>query len=227
MYNLNPLMRNVLITQQEVIFHAPTKQTLDSRMIEQSIIVAEERWIREELGSEFYEDLISKKNLIITSGNLAAQQVLVGPKPTLKAGDIVNAFEYLNTDYQNLWKMYLWKIVAECVLVSAFPEGYVQMGSQGVFHTVPPAGLQVTSGEVTPLLSSVKWMMDKKIQDRVSPLLNSMHIYLCKNKTTFTLYKKDCADCIKDEENVKVKNAGLALGIYDDSDKSNGIYNFD
>ncbi len=222
MYNINPLMRNVLLTSQEVIFHAPTKHTLDPRMIDNSIIVAEERFLREELGTALYADMANTKNKEITSGNIAAMQILVGTPsdlvPTLKEGDILNSFKFMSTAYQNLWKQFLWKVGAECVLISAYPEGFVQFSSEGTMHQVPPAGLMVTSGFVSPLLGSMKWIMDKKIQDRVGPLVNNMHRYICENRIDFGLYKKPCPDCGDDEG--KEKWSGLAQGLYeDDSDK--------
>lgn len=215
MYNLNPLMRNTLITFEEVMFHAQTKHTIDRRQIEQSIIIAEERFISTELGADLYDALTMAKNKVVDSGTLAATQILVGASPVIQSGDLINAYEYMSAEYQALWKQHLWKLTAECVMVSAFPEGFVQFSSEGVFHTVPPAGLMVTSGLVTPLLPSMKWMMDKKIMDRISPLLNSMHRYICKNKVNFSLYGKECEDCSKPN----AKWSGIATGLYDETDQ--------
>ena len=211
-------MRNVLITPAEVMFHAPTKQTLDARQIEQSIIIAEERFIRPELGWLFYEELILAKNLVVTDLNLSATQDLFGDEhTTLKPGDRVNAYEFMLAGQQALWKEHLWKITAECVMVIAFPEGFIQFSSEGVFHTVPPAGLMVTSGLVTPELRSVKWAMDNKIQDRIAPLMQSMHNFLCRYKTTngYVNYVKECP-C--DEDAPKLKHNDFILSLYDEED---------
>lgn len=220
MYNLNNLMRNVLITAQEVIFHAPTKHTLDPRMIENSIIVAEERFIRAEIGTAMYDDMANAKNVVVTLANKVMLQAAIGAAPILQVGDIVNAFELMSPSYQLLWKQHLWKLVAECTLVSAYPEGFAQFGSEGVFHVSPPAGLMVTSGLVSPLLPTVKWTMDKKIQDRVGPLINSLHSYICKNKTSsvYTLYGKTCiTDCDgTTSAPEKEKWSGFALDVYED-----------
>lgn len=217
MYKLNELDRKVLITVDEVIFHAPTKHSLDPRMILQSIIVAEERFIRPEIGSAMYDYIVEQKNIIVTSGNIAALEVVSGL--TLQEGQILNAVEQLNPSYQSLWKNHMWKLTSECVIASSYPEGFAQFGSEGVIHQSPPAGLMVTSGLVTPLLGTVKWAMDKKIQDRIAPLFDSMHEYICKNKVTngYSLYRKTCPeiDCNGDIE-VKEKWAGLALDMYDD-----------
>jgi hypothetical protein len=56
-------MRNVLITTDEVIFHAPTKQTLDPRTIQNSIIIAEERFIVPAIDYPLYYELASTKNV--------------------------------------------------------------------------------------------------------------------------------------------------------------------
>src|SRR5947207_928971 len=100
MYRLNPLKRNVLITTDEVIFHAPTKQTLDPRTIEQHIIVAEERFIRPALGYDFYQALVVAKNTLVTSSNKSTLETTIndsleeGQKQVeLTEGQVVNAYE--------------------------------------------------------------------------------------------------------------------------------------
>lgn len=225
MYTVNRLMRNTLTTPIEALFHAPTKQNVDVRPIESSIIVAEERFIRTELGYDFYEYMVNTKNkTLANSGEVTIAQPLVGATdPVLTVGDIVNAFEYLPQAYQTLWKQHLWKLVSECVIASAFPEAFIQFGAEGAFHTVPPAGLMVTSGLVTPLTSSMKWALDKKILNRISPLLESMHTFICKNKADYPYYKRECpGGCNGDDENVKSKWSGFCLDIYRDLDDSRG-----
>lgn len=223
MYSLNKLKRNVLITFEEVMFHAPTKHTLDERLISQSIIVAEERFLRTELCYDFYEALINSKNVLITEDNKDQYQTdIIAATPEddplgpieIKVGDILNASEFLSIVNQELWNKYLWKITAEAIVISAYPDAYVQLGSEGALHTVSPAGLQQTSGFVLPLLTSIKWAIDKKIQDRLGPLLDSMKQYLCRNKTSFPTYCKEKCPC--DDETTNSKNAGVALDAYND-----------
>lgn len=218
MYSLNKLERNVLITVDEVLFHAPTSHQLDPRMIEQSIIVAEERFIRPEIGYSMYESLIGAKNVVVTSGNIVSLQALMGAEPVLVEGNIVNAYELLSTDNKSLWKNHLWKLTSECVIASAFPEAFVQFTSEGAIHKSPPAGLMVTSGSVTPLSSSMKWTLDKKIQDRLAPLIQAMHNYLCRNKSLFAYYNsKDCLEgCDDSDTDRNDKWAGIALDLYTD-----------
>lgn len=227
MYRINPLKRNVLITTDEVVFHAPTKHTLDPRTIEQHIIIAEERIIRVALGYDFYRALVDSKNVLITDGNKAAQQALVNASlpvgsqaQVLNTGDIVNAYEYLSADNKLLWTEHLWKLCAECVMLAAYPEGFVQFGSEGAHHTQPQQMPMGGSGVVTPDLRSMKWSMDKKMMDRIDPLRESMHLWLCKKQkadsTKYTDYEKTC-DCDADGVAYKRKS-DIILGLYDDID---------
>lgn len=216
MYQQNLLKRDVLITPAEVVFHAPTKHELDHRMILNSIIVAEERFIKGELGYDFYEDLIAAKNILITSLNEAAYESDSGLQ--LAPGDLLNASELMPSQYQILWDKHLWKVVAECVMVSAYPEGFVQFGSEGTLHNSPPAGLMVTSGHVVPLLSSLKWVVEKKVKDRIDPLIKSMHEFICKNEADYPLYGKECVSCSEENKDYRRKFNGVALDLYDDID---------
>lgn len=213
----------MLITYEEVVFHAPTKHTLDERLITQSIIIAEERFFRPELCYDFYESLINSKNVLVTSSNLTdlqddiddatADDDPLGPLQ-IAEGDLLNASEFLTEKNQELWNKYLWKAVAEAVVISAYPDAYIQLGSEGAVHTVSPAGLQQTSGFVLPLLSSMKWAIDKKVQDRLGPLLDAMKQYLCRNRSSFEAYCKEKCPC--EDEHQNTKNAGIALNFYHD-----------
>lgn len=228
MHRINQLYRNVLITPDEVIFHAQTKQTLDPRMILNAIIIAEERLIRPALGYDLYTALIDSKNKLVTAGNKATLQAEIQASlpensqgTTLSEGDIVNAMEYLSAENLTLWKQHLWKLTAECVMLAAMPESYVQYASEGVIHTAPTSSpLSSPGSAVTPELRSVKWVMDKKMMDRIDPLREAMHQWLCKQKkadeTKYALYTKAC-DCDVDGVAYKRKS-DIVLGVYDDAD---------
>jgi hypothetical protein len=218
MYRINPLQRNVLITTDEVIFHAPTKHTLDPRTIQNAIIIAEERFIRPALGNAMYDELRSIKNLLVTNDNLAATQAAFGTSTTLKSGNLVNAAEYLTGYNSTLWYDILWKLCAEAVMLTAFPEAYIQFGSAGVAHTVAPASPMGGSGEVGPDLRSVKWMMDKKLMDRIDPLVQALEFYICSYKIQFPKYTKDCP-C--DDSNSKSRKTNFILGLYDNDENCN------
>lgn len=228
MYRKNQIYRNVLITPDEVIFHASTRHTMDVRMVENSIIVAEERLIMPTLGHEFYNSLIEEKNVTVTSANKSALQAAVNNSlpagsqiVTLQEGDVVNSMSHLSTDNQALWKQHLWKLTAECVMLSAFPEGYAQFTSEGVQHMNPVNPM--SGGAATPELRSMKWSMDKKMMDRIDPLREAMHLWLCtkrkSDKTKYPLYTKPC-DCNVDGVAYKRKS-DIVLGIYDDENDSN------
>lgn len=225
MYRFNPLYRNVLITTDEVIFHSPSKQTLDPRTIQNSIIIAEERFIRPALCDDFYYDLIGLKNKEVTAENKTELETQInGTLPpgteavTLAVGNIINAMEFLSADYLTLWKQHLWKLTAECVMLLAVPEAFVQFGSEGVIHTSPVASPLNTTGVSTPELKSVRWAMDKKLMDRIDPLLEAMHAWICSRKkadaTKYTLYCKHC-DCDHNGTSYKRKT-DLIMGLYDD-----------
>jgi len=228
MYRINPLGRKVLITTDEVIFHAPTKHTLDPRGIEQSIIVAEERFISHALGYDFYYQLLDQKNTVVTPANKAALQAEIdnalppnAQLVILREGDIVNASENLNGENAALWSQHLWKLTAECVVFLSIAEGYVQFGSEGTIHAQPPAGPINNTSVVSPELKAVRWAMDKKMMDRIDPLLEAMHMWVCREKKSnparYPLYEKAC-DCNTKGIAYKRKT-DIILGIYDDEDE--------
>lgn len=224
MYRLNKFERPVLIVSEEVIFHAATMHTLDQRMVDQAIIIAEERLIRPALGNDFYYALLDEKNLLITSGNIVAQQALIDAsweakdkKPAaLREGDIVNASEYMSEDSLALWKQILWKLAAEAVMLVAVSDSFVQFTSDGTIHKLPQSGPLTGAGSVTPDLRSIKWTMDKKMGDRIDPLMEAMHQWICRQQDTddtkYPDYTKTC-DCNSKGVAYKRKT-DIILGIY-------------
>lgn len=219
MYQLNPLMRNVLITTNEVIFHAPTKHTMDPRIIQQAIIIAEERFIVPALGFTFYTALVNEKNVEIIDDTVKDAMQLLMPvpaNPVLQLGDVVNAMEFMTTDNRALWKQVLWKLCAECVMLIAYPEAYIQFGAEGLHHSVAPASPMGGGQIVGPDLRSVKWMMDKKHTDRIDPLLESLQSYICFYKSKYPSYT-DCP-CENSDSEFQGKKTNIILGLYDDVD---------
>lgn len=214
MYRKNRLKRNVLITADEVIFHAPTKHTLDPRTIEQSIIVAEERFAVEVLGYPFYNALAIEKNRLVTEANRDAMQTLVGISEELKPGDLVNSSKYLSAGNLRLWDHILWKYLAECVALASTPESFIQLGSEGAVHNQATSSPMGGGGVVTPELRSIKWAMDKKMFDRIDPLKTAIHNFVCANKASYPLYEKPC-DCDSSGNPYK-RRTDVVVGIYDD-----------
>lgn len=222
MYRLNTLNRGVLIMTDEVIRHGPTDQTLDPRKIESSIIIAEESFIMPALGYSFYQALLAEKNKVVTDANKETLEEAAGT--TLNVGDVVNAAEFLSTANKALWNYILWKLLAECVLFIAYPEGFMTFGSAGVVHENPVAGPMGATGVSTPDLRSVKWVMDKKMLGRINPLMEALHVWVCKQKVVDTslypLYCKDC-DCDKDGQPYK-RRTDIILGIYPCDEDNDG-----
>lgn len=214
MINQNRLLRNILITPAEVAFHAPISHEWEERTIGQSIIPAEERFIRVALGEEMYDEMRIQKNKEITNDNITAINTEFNTE--FKVGDKVNSFTFLNESYKELWIEHLWKICAECVAFTAAPEGYVKQTVAGTVLAAPTQTPLSGPSAVAPGLQTVKWSMDKKLEDRIDPLLHSMHLWICKRKNLYPLYNKDCP-C--DEEPIAYKKkTHIILGIYDDED---------
>jgi len=221
MYRLNPFTRSVLITTDEVIHHAGQTHTLDPRRIQDSIIVAEERFIRQFIGFDFYEILRAAKNTVVTSGNISSLQTAINATLTnpitLVEGQIVNAREFLSGANLLLWDEYLWKILAECVMFLAFPENYTDFTSQGIVHNNPTAVGFDGAKTQTPELKAIQWQMDKKLMERIDPLLSQMHAWICYKRKTdasiYPLYTKEC-DCEEDGISVSRKT-NFILDIYE------------
>jgi hypothetical protein len=228
-YNANLLMRNVLITPTEVLFHAPTKQTFDPRTIQQAIIIAEEMYIRPALGNAMYNEIATQKNKQVTEANAGDLQQNMPNGVYLNLNYIVNSYLFLNANYQLLWLNILWKLVAECVGLIAFPEGWVQFGADGVTHSVPTASPLSGGGVTSPDLASIKFMLDKKQMLRIDPLLNALKNYLCHNSSLYPLYT-GCTPAMdttnvdsnapnySQDEQLQPKRSNFVLGIYEDED---------
>jgi hypothetical protein len=215
MYQVNPLNRKVLIMSDEVLFHGATSHTTDVRMIEQAIIIAEERFVKKSICKAFYEDFRNKKNVIVDNTNIATLSAATGV--TLVAGEIVNAIELVtNAWYKTLWNEYLWKICAECVIYTATPTNFSEYTSQGEMINNPKGILSDGQGAVSASHKEVSWKMDKMLMDRIDPLLSSMHEWLCDNKEQFPLYT--CRACACDEDGVSVsRKTGWVHGLYDNN----------
>lgn len=220
MYRLNPLNRNVLIVTDEVIAKAPVEQDQDVRNLQNSIEIAEERFIVPLIGAKMYEDFINMKNVVVTSGNKTALQTSVntgntGETVVLVEGQIINAIEQVtNVWFVKLWNRYLWKIIAECVAYTAIPTNAVKSTSQGEMQN-NPAGPMGGTGAQGVGLGFLKFKMDKMLMDRIDPLLESMRVWLCANKAETGLVLWDsssCAECLPTHK----KMGGYVFGIYDD-----------
>lgn len=219
MIGVNLLRTKVLITTDEVMFHAPIDNDGDARTIMNNIIIAERRFIKPILGPIVYNALIDNKNLIVTSSNKAALQVIVNEMRgedrediTLKIGDYVNSDTYLNEQQLDLWINYLHKIVAECVWFVALPVNRARFTAKGVIKNFPESIAQ-DQESVTIDLKDLKHLLDKGLQERITPLIDDLHQYLC--AVGYPGYTRDCG-C--DKTSTK-KQSGVIFGLYDDDDR--------
>lgn len=224
MIGVNPLRTEVLITTDEVIFHAPTDQTCDPRIILSCIIIAERRFVKPVLGSTAYEALIIKKNTLVTSANKSSLQTDVNTgRPadreqiTLNEGDYVNSDTYLTTAQLALWQKHLHKITAECVWFVALPVNRARFNSAGVMKNNPET-ITDNRSSVTVDLPDLKHLLDKGLNERITVLIKDMHDYLC--EVNFTGYEKDCG-CGSDSTEYK-KYSGVLFGLYDDDKPKRG-----
>lgn len=216
MISKNPLKTKVLITVDEVVFHAPVDNLADGRTILQSIIIAERRFIKPILGATIYQELIDAKNRLVDASNIDALQDLIDAETgedreqqTLVEGDLVNSDTFLDETQLALWQICLHKIVAESVWFAALPVNRSRFTAQGIIHNFPQESIG-SSNSVSVDLRTLKHLMDRGLQDRISPLIDDMHSYMC--VTRYPNYSRDCG-C---DGTGRAKKTDFILGMYDD-----------
>lgn len=204
MHRINYTGRPVLITPDEVLFHAATDEGVDARQILQNIIVAEERWIAPALGDELYYDIANKKNRKVTADNQAAllaeinaSRIAEEKEPiaasNIPVGSWVNAIEFVDNEaYVSLWDMFLWKLTAEAVDLATIIPSWLRHTSQGQQKNNPEVIGGNGSGSASGDRRDVQFKIDKFVQDRIDPLLERMHLWMCKRKADYPLYTKAC-----------------------------------
>lgn len=230
MYRINRLNRNVLITADEVLFHAPSEGNVAERDIIQNIIIAEERFVCDALCAEFYYDFINKKNKIVTETNQGELLNKINDsldnyglknieKSDLPIGIIINAIEFVdNKDYVDLWNMFLWKFTAECVDLMCIVPNWLRHTNQGQMLNSPRVigyGTESGSGDV----KEVKFKLDSMILDRINPFKEKMHEWICQRIEKFPLYCKECRNCNcysgkNKDKSIKAQKSDIILGIY-------------
>lgn len=219
MIGVNILRTKVLITTDEVIFHAPMDNLVDVRNVLSNIIIAERRFIKPMLGAIVYNNLIDNKNLLVTSSNKSALQTIVNngrgsdrEAIVLNVGDYVNSDTYLNEQQLDLWVNYLHKIVAECVWFCALPVNRARFTAKGVIKNHPETITQ-DQESVTIDLKDLKHLLDKGLQERITPLIDDLHEYMC--SVGYPGYTRECG-CGKTQTS---KMSGVLFGLYDDDKK--------
>lgn len=229
MYRFNQTKRFVLISTDEVIAKAAIDQSTDVRLIENCIEVAEERFIVPALGDDFYESFISKKNIIVTNANqaellakvndaLVAEGKAAITADDLKPGSIINAIELVeDPNLVALWNRFLWRICAEAVDMMTTVPSWLRHTAQGQQHNNPNViggnGQNSASGS----RRDVEFKMDKMIQDRINPLIERMHKWICDRSDVYPDYEVPCG-CEEDGVSDQFKG-GWIMGVYDDDEE--------
>lgn len=223
MYRINRTNRNVLITSDEVIFHAAVTSDVGERQILNNIIIAEERFIVEELGYDFYQNIIDKKNVKVTALNKAdlltklkadyAKQHIDFQEDDLQEGMIVNAIEFIEDEWiVKLWNQYLWKLTAECVDFVTTVPSWLQTTAAGQ-QTKNPRSISSTD-MASGSRNDVVFKMQDSMTERMGPLAVNMHEWLCRHQSYFPFYTKSCGGCREDQP-YRSGNTGFAFGHYD------------
>ena len=204
MFRINNLKRNVLITADEVLFHAPTDQKIDARQIEQNIIIAEERFIANTICDRFYDDFIRQKNRTVTAENKAELLLKINSsleldglntikESDLKIGMIINAIEFVENEwYIKLWERFLWKLTAECVDLMCVIPSWLRHTSVGQQMNNPNVIGGNGSGSATGGIKEIDYKIQNTIRDRIDPLTERMEMWICQNKNNFPQYCKPC-----------------------------------
>lgn len=233
MVRLNRTLRNVLITSDEVKFHAPTTGEEGERTILNNIIVAEERFVATAIGYEFYEYIADRKNILVTNDNLYdlrkrisddyAKEGTKVPDDFIQVGDIVNSIDFVEDEWiRKLWYQYLWKITAECVELMTLVPSWLQTTKAGQ-QLQNPASIASTLNSASGVRNDVKFKMDNALLERIEPLLERMHNWICRHKINFPKYNKDCSNCDccggNKLNNELKQNIGFSFGHYDDYER--------
>lgn len=223
MYRLNRTNRNVLIIPDEVIFHAAVTNDVGERQILNNIIIAEERFIVEELGFDFYQTIIDKKNVKVTDLNKVdlltklkadyAKQNINFQDEDLQEGMIVNAIEFIQDEWiVKFWNQYLWKITAECVDFVTTVPSWLQTTAAGQ-QTNNPRSISSTD-MASGSRNDVVFKMQDAMAERMGPLSVNMHEWLCRHQSYFPFYTKFCGGCGENKP-YRSGNTGFAFGHYD------------
>lgn len=226
MYRINPLPRKVLVTTDEVIAMGPTVENVDPNNLLHAIIIAEERFVKKFMCKNMYYKMRDEKNIIVGANNKSLLESKVnngnsGVDILLEEGEMVNAIEEVTTPgYKEWWFEYGWKLVAECVVYIATPTNWSRYTAQGEVQNNPKTITGSGEGSMSGDLKDVKWKMDKLLMDRIDPLIEAMHEWMCDNKASLPGF--DCHDCSKycSDHNTKdgisyKRKTGWVHNIYD------------
>ena len=210
MYAINRLNRPVLITPDEVLFHAATDHSVDARQVLQNIIIAEERIIVQAISSAFYEEFINLKNKIVTTANqtdilnkINTALTTVGKKPIavteIAVGTIINAVEWItNKDYIELWNRFLWKLTAEAADMITTVPSWLRHTAQGQQKNNPEVIGGNGQNAITGDRKDAQFKIDIQMQERIDPLTSRMQQRICERRDKFPKYAHPCSNDNKD-----------------------------
>jgi hypothetical protein len=226
MYRVNRLPRLTVIITDEVIAMGPVSSNPAVQTLSDSIIIAEERFLKKAMCDDFYYDFRDKKNRVVTSENKSELEAAVnigntGDPIELSVGEIVNAIELVSDEwYKKWWFEFGWKLAAEAVVYTSIPTNWLRHEASGEMMNSPKTLSMESRASQSGELKDVQWKMNKMHQDRIDPMIEASHEWLCKHREHFPLY--NCKNCGCDESGgVSVKRkTGWIHGIYDD-DKNN------
>jgi len=226
MYAINRLNRPVLITPDEVLFHAATDHSVDARQVLQNIIIAEERIIVQAISSAFYEEFINLKNKIVTTANqtdilnkINTALTTVGKKPIavteISVGTIINAVEWIaNKDYIELWNRFLWKLTAEAVDMITTVPSWLRHTAQGQQKNNPEVIGGNGQNAITGDRKDVQFKIDIQMQERIDPLISRMQQWICERRDKFPKYAHPCSNDNKDGISV-LRKSDWVFNAYD------------
>lgn len=226
MFRVNPLPRKTIITTDEVIAMGPLGQNPDPTTLLNAIIIAEERFLKPAMCPDFYYAFRDAKNTVVTDVNKDFLEGLVndgntGEAIVLSVGDVVNAIEFVDTEkWVEWWNEFGWKIAAEAVVYVATPTNWSRYNASGEMQnnpkTITMGGGGDGGGSVSVELKDIKWKLDKILMDRIDPMIDASHQWLCENKSDFPLY--NCRKSASDGGNPGNRKTGWIHDVYESRD---------
>lgn len=159
------------------------------KVIENSIQIAEERFIKPAMCRDLYNAFRSVKNVLVTDVNISLLESEDYFNTTLEVGQIANAIEFVNDPWLvSLWNEQLWKLTAEAVLYVATVPNWSRFSASGEMVNNPKAITDNGSGSASVDLADIKFKLSKLQQDVIDPLIASTKEYLAVNRGNYPLF---------------------------------------
>lgn len=187
MSTVRTLIKANEIVNQGILKAAPLSNRFDASLLSPHLDMAESRFLKTFINSEFYEDLLLQRNTNQINYNS-------------KIGTIEVGFPS-NADYEELFSQYLYPYITRSVVYEAYPFIAVQIGSNGLF--LNDNGYGQNSG-----VKTMNMYRDSMLQTLIGSKVDIID-YLCTNKDKYPLWDDSeyCGEC----NDKKVE--GRSLGI--------------